>query len=232
MLSKYRGMKREQHRLSTGQTEEILSVLREVLEPRDVHKIVIESGHPMLVYRQKSEEADPLEEEDISLDGAIRNSDMIEYDNQGASSFEIVHDMFYILLSEGMNPVCWATGPEQGAQTLEGWLKLEERGLPRPKNMDNLLGQPVFRLKTLPQDTILLCGSSRDGGEAQDVEFVIKATVEMRDKNEASRSIDRPVGNGQERDPTPADEVGSSARRGDEDSWNPASIPRVWVGDG
>jgi hypothetical protein len=227
MLSRYSDLQRDEIPLQSSKTQDILGVLQHVLQQRVAQRIVIESGR-VLVYRPRGDE--PLEDNDVSLDGALRNSELIEYENTEGNAFEMIFDIMQLVASEKLFPVCWATGKKQD-EILQKWVALEERGMP-PDALDTLVMIPVVRLQTLSEDTLILCASRHEDGEAKDIVVGIKTVMELRDEEEASSEADHPVGDDSEGHAQATRAVEALAPRVDGGGWHPTNLAGVRMGDG
>lgn len=174
------------------------ALIREILDqPGGVHRISMERGQPVRVWRWV--EKNDLLEQDPTLDEALSRADVIEYVNPDihrTAPEELFH-MLAILKSEKAVPVCWATGRDQ-AGLLRKWLRVDEQGVPFDES--EFLGVPVERLKSLPEDTLLLCGAGHANAGPEEVTFVVKTAMEVRHVEEKN---DRAIGG-----------VGDSATRG------------------
>lgn len=193
-------------------TDGIVSLVREVLSQGKVQRIELDNENDVRVLRELEAEDPDLVEPDVSLDGALRNVEMIEYSSEGASSFQVVVDMTQLMRHENHHCICWAIGT--GDDLLEQWLEFRERGMPSDINF--LLNLPVRRLRSLPEDTLILCGSKYPGAEAEEVTLAVKAAVEIRRSNELERPVqsrpsDDRVGNGPTERPSTASQLAIAA---------------------
>lgn len=231
MSSRYEHLKREEYDLPRD-VKGIVALVQQVLSmDGPVHKIVLESGRGALVYRQLPE--GEIAEEDLSIDGALRNSEIIEYDNDGASPFEKIHDMFRIVSDDGLHPVCWVTGINR-EDLLNQWFSNEERGLGNAKQ-DSLLGIPVERVSTLPEDTLILCGAPYEDSAYKDVVVGVRTSVEVFDDEDEADSpvgeIDHRVGNGPEADAPAARGMAPTSGNGDDAGWYPKDLFGIRMGE-
>jgi hypothetical protein len=240
MLSRYRNLRREEYAIPAS-TDEVVALVQQILsETGSVHRLVLEAGRGVIAYREGS--PGDLEEEAMSLDAALRNSEILEYSNSGsASSFEVIHDMHQLVATYGIVPLCWATGP-RSTGLLEKWLRYD-RGLPGV--CDSILGLPVYQLQLLSEDTLLLCAAAYADAGSKDIIAAIKTNIEVREVENASeneRGAERgPVAGGPPPDrrgdrveePPEADrEVGadSAGQRGS--TWLPAGSHFLRLGMG
>ena len=178
MSNRYDDLRREEYPLRSHRTSDVVAAVQQALAMGDVYKIVVESGRPLLVYRKKEQSDGLLHEEDSGLDGIMRNAEVVEYYNSLNNGFETVVDMMQLVEQEGCFPVCWATGQRRDS-LLEQWFKFKERGLRTPP-LDHLLGLPIVRLQTLPEETLIICAAEVKDAEISDVVFCIKTSMEVR----------------------------------------------------
>jgi hypothetical protein len=166
------------------------------MEAGSVQRIEVAMDSPVRVSRIV-ENGDPdLQEPNISLDGVLRNIEMIEYASEKASPFQVLVDMTQLVRREGLNCVCWATGVDE-ENLLNRWLEFEERGM--PAGVEYLLDRPIHRLRSLPEDTLILCGSNYPSADHTELTLAVKTAIEVRrPKNErlSSRSSDDSIRTG------------------------------------
>lgn len=132
-------------------------------------------------------------EEETSWDGALRNVEMEEYSSPGAESFQVVVDMMLLISHRRCHPAQWVTGVG-GEALIEKWLELDERGM--PVKCDQLMGVPLIELKSLPEETLVLCGSRYPDAGPEEVSFAVKTTVELRRYDVQHGKADDRRGNG------------------------------------
>lgn len=226
-FDKYEGLKREEYPLP-GTVDEILSVLRSAMsQGSPVRKVVVEDSRSIIVYRDMNE--GELEELEISLDGALRNSQVIEYLNDDATAAaEMLYDMQHLLHMHGLYAVCWATGPID-SDKLESWLQMGERGMPTTPGfqLTQLGGFPVRRIRSLPEDVIILCGARHKEGDIRDIELGVKTNIEMKERSHArleSSSARHPVRDDPARDAPAARRVETPSRVRQGQGWVPTGI--------
>jgi hypothetical protein len=215
-------MRKEQRELTSHKSEDILAVVKEILGQPDVHRIVVDSDRGVLFYRR--EEGDGFED-DITLEGALRNARLDEYSNSEANPFEAVFDMLQLVEAEGLHAVCWATGSGSG-DLLNRLFAMQERGMPAQID-DSLLGIPLVRQKSLPEETLILCAAQHDEDVGyEDVVVGIKTTIEVYDgrQEEPSSPDDRPVRDGSEERPAAARELEDDSPGLGGGSWIPPAI--------
>lgn len=164
----------------------ILSLLREIMSAGQVQRIEFSTDSPVRVSRVVQDEGDPdLVEPNLGLDGVLRNIEMVEYFSEDATQYQVLVDMMQIIRKEGLNCVCWATGLDED-DLLNRWLEFDERGM--PSGVEYLLDRPVFRIKSLPEDTLILCGSNYPSAEHNELTVAVKTAIEVRrPKNEQQR---------------------------------------------
>jgi len=127
-------------------------------------------------------------EEETSWDGALRNvENMEEYSSPGAESFQVVVDMMLLVAHRGCHAVQWATGVG-GRALIEEWLELEVRGM--PVECHHLGGVPLIELKSLPEETLVLCGSRYPDAGPEEISFAVKTTVELRSHDVQRGKVD------------------------------------------
>jgi len=237
MSNRYENLRREEFPLRSSRTGDIIQVLQQILSTQQAYKIVIE-GDRIVSYKIQTQEG--LEESDVTLDGALRNSTLIEYTNDEYNAFETVLDMMQIVANEDLHPICWATGFPQ-ERLLESWLRLEARGMQMPVDpMDSLACIPIHRLKTLPEDALILCATKHSDADVKDVVLGVKAAIFLRrpevvdedQGQEPSREADSPVGDDSEGDAGADGAVETPAGRDVGGSWVPPRFGFSGMGDG
>lgn len=212
-------LRREEHELPKS-VESILALMRDILSSGNVYKFVLESGNPVLVYRQSDESG--LAETELTLDDALQRAEIFEYENPEASPFEVMFDITHVVTSYGGYPVCWATGMNQ-TDLLDRWVKAEERGL--PGTVDTIFTFPVFRMKMLPEDTLILCAAKRQDGEIDDVSLAVKTAIELRGPYADEGSVaDHPVGDDPKGGARAAGGVEAPPEGGSRGGWIPKSV--------
>ena len=159
----------------------ICSLVREVLEGGNVDRMEIDNDDAYVRAWRWVEKGD-LEEPDISWDAALRNVEtMLEYASEGASSYQTLVDMMLLAHDEKMYCNTWAVG-RGGKKLIHKWLELRDRGMPIP-SVDSLLGLPVKELKSLPEETIILCCSKYPRPDPGEITMAVKAVIELRSSN-------------------------------------------------
>lgn len=227
MFDKYEGLKREEYALP-GTVDEILEVLRSAMSAGSpVRKVVVEDSRSILVYRDMNE--GELEELEVTLDGTLRNAQIIEYLNEDVTAAaEMLYDMQHVLHMHGLHAVCWATGPID-ADKLEKWLLMDERGMPSMPGfqMTQLGGFPVRRIRSLPEDVIILCGARYKEGDIRDIELGVKTNIELKERSHArleSSPARYPVRDDPARDAPAARRVETPTRVRQGQGWVPTGI--------
>jgi len=217
---KYKDVKVEKYPLPPS-IDGIISLFREIMGPGNVQRIELEVDKPVRVLRHVYVEDPDLLEPNIDLDGVLRNVEMLEYISQEASSFQVVVDMMQLMRSEGRHSICWAVGT--GEDLLGEWLEFRERGM--PSDVDTLLNIPVRRLRSLPEDTLILCGSEYPGADPEEITLAVKTAIEMRrpdvERAEQKRTTDDPVWAGAEGGPAANGQLALAARGLRRTRWNP-----------
>jgi len=160
----------------------ICSLLRRLLEMGHVGRIELDNDDAYVrVWRWIEKNA--LDEPDINWDGALRNLEsFMEYSSEGASSFQVLVDMMLLARSEGLKSVTWAIGAG-GLELMKEWLSLKARGMPNT-DVSYLLGLPVLELKSLPQETLVLCCSKFPNADPSEITLAIKTTIDVRGTND------------------------------------------------
>lgn len=210
-------MKRDEYPLKSMKTIDVLAVVQVILNQRVAHKIIIEAGRPIIAYRPRDDSS--LEEEGITLDGALRQADLMDYSNSEGNPFEVIFDMMQLVALEGMYPTCWATGHDQEG-ILGNWLTMEERGM--PSLGDTLLNVPIFRLRPLPESSLILCASKSSDADEKDIVFAIRTTMEL---HKEARNEERADADSSTSDPIVSDLIGSDS----EECTSPAREPETSI---
>lgn len=165
-------------------------------------------------------EDDGLEEERVTWDGAIRNvPTMVEYYSDEASSFQVIVDMMLLAQEDGLYPLVWITGPDE-SDLLKKWLEVDRRGLP-VKNVQNLVGLPIHRVKSIPEETLILCCSKYPGASPDEITMAVKTTVDLRRSHEPDNKDDGRSGNHPSEHPSAAGQLALSARGLRPVPWSP-----------
>jgi hypothetical protein len=166
------------------------ALLKEILDlPGGVDQVILKVGKPVRVWRWV-EKNGLMEEEDRSLDGALSHAEILEYANPDlprTAPEELFH-LMSIMDAERRIPVCWAVGRDQTG-LLARWLRVEEQGVPYKEG--SLLGLPVERLKSLPEDTLLLCGAEHPDAAPSEVTMAVKMAIEVMERNHVEEKLER-----------------------------------------
>ena len=151
-----------------------LVMLRSVLaQYRDVKCVTIDMRLPyFLVERPAS--SDEVADKSSQLEGnktyaLVREHVKIqEYDPDGETdSHRQLFDMFSLIAEEGLVVSHVLVG---SVEALRKWVKF-------PRRHTTLLGVPIYPLEQVPNETIILCGSVRHDGEAEDVQYALKGSI-------------------------------------------------------
>lgn len=209
--------------------DEIVESIRDILEAGNVRGISIVQDDVIRVYRAvEEEEYDPS----AVLDMTLGYAEVYEYlvDNTHTANDRVV-GMCKVMASHRTYPVCFATGPNIMG-LLDRWLLVEELGL--PKNVESIIGIPVVRVKTLDEDTLLLCGADIPLADLEDIKVVVKTEIDLRGKeyehyratarNSARRTDDDSVWADPGIDDSTACQVGASADGSGGLDWVPTGI--------
>jgi len=156
----------------------ICSMIREILAPGLVQRIELDIDSPIRVTRSVPlEDGKELEDDDVDLEAVLRNIEMIEYTSENASPFQVIFDMMQLVNNEKLNPVFWVGGT--GSEKLiDEWLELRTRGM--PGGLNRLLGIPVQRIKSLSEDTLILCASLYPSAGVDELSLAVKTAIEIR----------------------------------------------------
>jgi hypothetical protein len=171
-------------------------------------------------------EDDPeFSEEDVGWDAALRNvEDFVEYASEQASPYQVIFDMMHLVDKERLNCACWVTGIGD-ENLLDKWFELTERGM--PSEGDSIVGLPLYQLRSLPEETLILCGSKYPSPEPSEITFVVKTTLEVRSSDESgstpSREVDGSIGDSPGELPEAANQLALAPRRLRKVDWKSAS---------
>jgi len=154
----------------------IISLFRELMNEGNVQRIEFDTSAPVRVLRLVEADDPSLLEPSLDLDGVLRNVNMLEYISEDASSFQVLVDMMQLLNFEKKHCICWAVG--SGEDLLSEWLEFERRGM--PDEVMSLLNLPVRRLRSLPEDTLILCGAEYPGAYPEEITLAVKTAIEIR----------------------------------------------------
>lgn len=155
----------------------ICATVRDVLSGGSVQRMELDVDEPLVrVVRAISDVG--LEEPNIGWDAALRNVEvMLEYSSEHASPFQVLVDMFLLVQQRKMVAACWAAGT--GDEGLLGkWLELVDRGM--PPELPGLLGLPIHLLKSLPEESLILCASRYPNPEPNEISLAVKTVIELR----------------------------------------------------
>lgn len=162
----------------------ICSLVRQILNEGSVRRLELDVDDVVRVVR--TVEADDLDEPMTDWDYAVRNVDeMAEYWSEGASAFQVIVDMTYLVQKEGLRCTCFVTGRDE-SDLLDRWLELKERGM--PVGTKGLAGLPLYRLRSLPEEALILLGSRYASPDPSEVTFAVKTTIEIRSDHERDTS--------------------------------------------
>jgi len=209
--------------------DEIADLIRDILNGGRVQGLTIVHGDVIRAYRSVQEDAyDPTAE----LDMALGYAEIWEY---CVDEYHTVNDilvgMCKVLASLKNYPICFATGPNSTG-LLDRWMLIDELGL--PKGVENILGLPVVRIKTLDEDTLLLCGARIPMADLEDIKVVVKTAIDLRGKeydhyravsrNSSRREDAGGVGDDTEGDGASTDQVAATAGESGGLDWVPAGV--------
>jgi hypothetical protein len=159
-------------------TDGICALVRTVLEGGHVDRIELDNTDAYVrLWRWVAKQ--DLEEPDVTWDGALRNiPSFMEYNSEGASSFQVLVDMMILAASKGLKPSKWVIG-QGGHSLLQKWLLLGERDMPLI-SCHNLMNLEVTELTSIPQETLVLCCSDVPHADPSELTMVIKTTIDLR----------------------------------------------------
>jgi len=172
--------------------DSICTLIRDVLNGGHVGRIELDTSDAY-VRAWRFVEKDEMSEPEVNWDGALRNlAVMMEYVSERASPFQTLVDVMLLAQEEKLKGVAWAVG-FGGKERIRQWLCLKERDL-LIEDIGYLLGVPIIELKSLPEDTLILCCSVVPNADPSEVTFAIKTAIELRSDYGESK------GNGQDFD--------------------------------
>jgi hypothetical protein len=185
--------------------EGVLELVRQILaQPGAVEKIVIENKQPVRVHRWV--EPDPMHEGPITLDGALRNSEMIEHvPVDGESVASTLVKMVSRVQYERLSPMCWVTGPNV-ERVLSTWLS------------------SVVALD--PEETLILCAAGVKDADFKDIKVTVKTAIELRGEShgDSSRTVAHSVRDRATERITAVTEVGLVGPGGGGEGWKPGRL--------
>jgi hypothetical protein len=151
-----------------------LLMIRSVLaQYRDARCVTLDLRLPyLLVERPASPEE--VASKSLSMEGA-KTYDLMrehikiqEYDPDGQTDpYRQLVEMFSLIAEEGLVVTHILVG---SMEALRKWIKF-------PRRHTSLLGVPIYVLEPVPVEAIILCGSIRHDGEAEDVQYALKGTI-------------------------------------------------------
>jgi hypothetical protein len=204
----------------------ICSTIRDVLSGGSVQRMELDVDEPLIrVVRTITDVG--LEEPDIGWDAALRNVEvMLEYSSENASSFQVLVDMFLLVQQKKLIAACWAAGTgDEGL--LDKWLELVDRGM--PPQIPGLLGLPIYFLKSLPEESLILCASRYPNPEPNEISFAVRTAIELRRSHDPERVAGGEVADSIRSDsrehPTTVDQLEVVAGELFLPSWGPSREP-------
>jgi hypothetical protein len=151
-----------------------LIMIRSVLaQYRDARCVTLDMRLPyLLVDRAASPEEvankSPLMDGPRTYDLVREHIKIQEYDPEGETDpYRQLVGMFSLIAEEGLVVSHILVG---SMEALRKWVKF-------PRRHTSLLGSPIYVLEPVPVETIILCGSVRHDGEAEDVQYALKGTI-------------------------------------------------------
>lgn len=167
--------------------EGILSLVREILSLGRVRRVELDVDLPVKVVREVDET--DLVEPNIDIDSALHKVEMVEV-SSSKTSIETALKMCKQLYRRNLRPTFWITGP---GTVIETWAPVAEVEFCAGQSF--FLNIPMMTLKSLPSDSLILCGSSYRDADVGDIQFAVKTSMEVRRdyESESSSSFDDPV---------------------------------------
>lgn len=161
-----------------GTLEGIVSMVREILSRGRVRRLELDVDLPIKVLR----EVDPSEcdEVDLDLESALHRVEMVECSGEPLPSLS---KMTRHLYRRNLFPSCWVVGP---SSILEDWASPLEPEFYSGRTY--FLNVPLEVVKSLPSDTLILCGSSYKNADVEDISFSVKTSMELRRDYESESS--------------------------------------------
>jgi hypothetical protein len=170
----------------------ICALVREVLNGGHVRRLELDNDDSF-VRAHRWVEGDDLAEDEVTWDGALRNVKLMdEYYSDGATSFQVVVDMMLLAQEEGLHGTCWVIGTG-GGDLLRKWFEVDERKL-LVGGINTLLGLPIHRVKSLPDETLILCCSKYPSADQTEIEMAVKTTIDLRRDHDTR--ADQDIGGG------------------------------------
>lgn len=109
----------------------------------------------------------PDEEQEL-LDNVLKSVPMSEFaPEKKVSSYEQICSMFKLITDEGLEIASVFVG---NMVTLDKWL-------PTSKKEPRVCGVKVRRLKSVPDDVIIVCGAEWVGAEPEDIRYTVKGVM-------------------------------------------------------
>lgn len=162
-------------------TEGICALLRDILDNGRVQRVEMDVEDAFLRVVREVEDHE-LAEDEVTWDGALRNvSVMMEYSNEEAMWAQVLADMFLLAQQERLRAIAWVVGAGE-EDLLSRWLEIEKRSLPVTPPIRELCGLPVHVVRSLPEETLILCCSKYTGAEPSEITWAIKTAMEIRDE--------------------------------------------------
>ena len=196
MCAKSRKIEKLERRALPDTTDGICALIREVLSSGIGHVKKLELHVNDVVRVTREVDANDLDEVPEDWEFVLRNVEMLEYSSEGASPYQVLVDMMLLVQHRGLRCIAFCTGDDETG-LIDTWLELKDRGM--PTGVHELLNLPIHRMNTLPEETLVLCGSKYSNADPTEVELAVKTTIEVRDEkqgDQSSREVDDPVGDG------------------------------------
>lgn len=206
-------LSREQYDLPETRVGLLALMERVLMMPGPVQSFSMEVDQPIRVMRWV--ESNELFEGEPTLGHVLSTVNMTEVSFPGMGP-EVLFAMFAALERDRCYPVCWAIGAQNRA-LLDNWLGILVG--------DTLANVPIERLKSLPEETILLCGAELRGGSVTDIKRAIKTTIGWRKEDEPKHEdVDRVRSASNGGGPAAGEVEGAGGRDG-RTGWNPPRVP-------
>lgn len=179
----------------------ICALVREVLNGGHVKRLELDNDDSF-VRAHRWVESNDLAEDEVTWDGALRNVQVMqEYYSDGATSFQVVVDMMLLAQEEGLRCTCWVAGSE-GPELLRKWFEVDGRKL-SVGAITEILGLPIHCVKSLPNETLILCCSKYPSADPTEISMAVKTSIDLRRENDAPtvKDADRSRDHSQEHAP-------------------------------
>jgi hypothetical protein len=149
----------------------ICELIRDILDKGSVQKIELDVGDLVRVVRLV--EVGDLEESEEGWDQSLKGlEDFEEYNDADATPDGIILHLLNAVADIDLFGVAFITGTND-TNLLGKWLKIPDRS-------KQIAGIPIYRVNTLPEETLVLCGAKFREATPSEIEYAIKTTMEIR----------------------------------------------------